>query len=191
MPRPARYDVDSFLDAAAASVLGSGAGGVTMSAVAETVGAPSGSVYHRFADRVSLMAALWLRTLDRFESGLLAAMTAEPADVAVAAAARFVIDWARESPAEASVLLSGPHAFDSSRWPAQDRSALDRADDELRRAIHRLARRARTDPERLTLVIVDLPYALVRRHLSRGTPIPASAGEMVEEAARSILSIPL
>ena len=83
MGRPARYDVDSLLDGAVALAASGGPAAVTMTAVASAVGAPSGSVYHRFPTRAALLSALWLRTLERFHAGLLAAAAAgDPVTVA-------------------------------------------------------------------------------------------------------------
>jgi len=66
MPRPARYTVDELLDAAAALLTDGGPTAVTMSAVARAVGAPSGSMYHRFPTRAALCGGLWIRTEERF-----------------------------------------------------------------------------------------------------------------------------
>ncbi|HLU76197.1 MAG TPA: SRPBCC family protein [Nonomuraea sp.] len=80
-----------------------GPGAVTMTAVARSAGAPSGSVYHRFPGRPALLAALWLRTVDRFQQGFLAALDTDPPSQAAPAAARHVIEWSRAHPA------GGPH----------------------------------------------------------------------------------
>ncbi|WCD85969.1 hypothetical protein KPP03845_102310 [Streptomyces xanthophaeus] len=55
---------------------GGGPDAVTMSAVAQAVGAPSGSVYHRFAGRPALLAEVWLRTVEAFQEGYLAQVEA-------------------------------------------------------------------------------------------------------------------
>jgi hypothetical protein len=63
---------------------------------------------------------------------------------------------------------------------------------ELERALGRLARRlglsGRDGRERLLVATVDLPYAVVRRHLRAPTPIPDSTGRLVSAAARALLS---
>jgi hypothetical protein len=43
------------------------------------------------------------------------------------------------------------------------------------------------DRERLTAAIVDVPYAIVRRHLLARQSIPASADAIVEDCARALL----
>ncbi|WP_433060346.1 TetR/AcrR family transcriptional regulator [Dactylosporangium sp. CS-033363] len=74
MGRPARHDSGSLLDAAVRLVVAGGPKALTMAAVAREAGGPSGSVYHRFAGRPALAAALWLRTVERFQDGFLAAL---------------------------------------------------------------------------------------------------------------------
>src|SRR5690349_25083603 len=88
MGRPARFDADQLLDEALALAAEGGPEAVTMAAVAQRAGAPSGSLYHRFAGRSALLAALWLRTVADFQAGYLTALLddgAAPRDGAVAA----------------------------------------------------------------------------------------------------------
>jgi len=112
MPRPARYTVDELLDAAAALLADQGPSAVTMSAVARAVSAPSGSMYHRFPTRAALCGELWIRTEERFQSGVAAALSSQgdPQRRGVAAA-RFTVQWCREHPHEAQVLLAGADAL--------------------------------------------------------------------------------
>ena len=72
------HDADTLLDAAVRLVAEEGPAAVTMSAVARIASASSGSVYHRFPNHAALQAALWLRTLGRFEDGLFDALAAGP-----------------------------------------------------------------------------------------------------------------
>ena len=66
-----------MLDAAGALLVAGGAHGLTASAVARSLSAPSGSVYHRFASRDHLAAALWLRTVERFDRDVVAGLHAD------------------------------------------------------------------------------------------------------------------
>ncbi|MFI5912568.1 helix-turn-helix domain-containing protein [Dactylosporangium sp. NPDC051541] len=179
MGRPARHDADSLLDAAVRLVAAGGPKALTMAAVARAAGGPSGSVYHRFAGRPSLAAALWLRTVERFQAGFFAALAAgRPAG-----AARHVVAWCREHPGEANVLLYRADDFDREHWSDEERAALDAMN---RRAVHAL-RDLGGDFDKVVLALVDLPSALVRRHLRAGGEIPARAEELVEETAVLIL----
>jgi AcrR family transcriptional regulator len=192
MPRPARHDRDSLLDGAVALAASRGPAAVTMAEVGRVAGAPSGSVYHRFPSRAALLADLRLRTVERFQEGFLAALREDDPVSAAAAAAGHVVEWARTHPAEASVLLYSAADFAADGWPGE---ALEREAElrgELERALGRLARRlglrGRDGHERLLVATVDLPYAVVRRHLRAATPIPDSAGRLVSDTARVLLS---
>ena len=169
-----------------------GPASVTMSAVARAVGAPSGSVYHRFPRHAALLAELWLYTVNRFQEGFLAALGQEPAEEAAVAAALHVVGWAREHPQEARILLYGPADFALPDWPAEATRRLKSANRQVKDALDALAKRlgyvTALDRERLTLCTIDLPYAFVRRHLLNAEEIPASAEDTLKLSAESILS---
>lgn len=194
MPRPARFDDDVLLDRAVELAATAGPAAVTMANVARAAGAPSGSVYYRFPSRAALLARLWLRTVGRFQDGCLEAIgqAGGPLD-GCAAAARFIVEWSRAHPGEAHVMLHGSEALERETWPeAEQQHAAQRrrqVDDALRELARGLG--ATKDPaslERILLATVDVPYALVRRHLRAGSEIPKTAGDLVEEAARTLLS---
>lgn len=174
MGRPPRHDEDALLDAAVALAAAHGPGGVTVAAVARAAGAPSGSLYHRFPSASALLAALWLRTLERFQEGFLDALRRSPEH-----AARHVVAWSRAHPEEALVLLYGSAGFGEPGWPAEARDRLQ-ADNA------RIADVLGAD-ERLILAVVDVPYAIVRRHLHATGTIPATAEDLAAEAAAALL----
>lgn len=192
MPRPARFDTDTFLDAATRLAAESGPPAVTMAAVARRAGAPSGSIYHRFPDRPALTAALWLRTVEQFHAGFLNALGTDPADEAAVRAATHVAEWSRTHLQEAAILLAGADAFGQQTWHDADRrrlTALNSAvESALRRLVHRLGWRTGDQAERLVLAVVDLPYAIIRRHLAAGQPIKPRTVRSVTRAARNLIN---
>jgi AcrR family transcriptional regulator len=188
MGRPARYDVDSLLDGAVALAASGGPAAVTMTAVASAVGAPSGSVYHRFPTRAALLSALWLRTLERFQASLLdAAAAGDPVTVA-----QHTITWSRDHPAEARVLLYGARDFAQSEWSREMQQRLNDAQQRVATSFERLGRRigvrGRAGRERIVLALADIPLALVRRHLNAGEPIPIGAEDLVATTTRALLA---
>jgi len=70
MARPAKFRTDDLLDAAAKAILEHGRD-ASVSEVGHIAGAPTGSIYHRFSSRTELFVGLWLRSVRRFQAGLL------------------------------------------------------------------------------------------------------------------------
>ncbi|MQA08352.1 MAG: TetR family transcriptional regulator [Pseudonocardiaceae bacterium] len=190
MGRPPRHDLDQLLDAAAKLAAESGPHAVTMSAVARAVGAPSGSVYHRFADRPALLAALWLRTVRRFQEGVHAALAHDSPRRAAVEAAKQVVAWSRKNPEQARVLLYGARDFGSQDWTAMAHEELRNANAEVERGVRALAERLALPVAKVMLVVVDLPYAVVRRQLVSGKRVPPSAVDLVVDAAGALLDAP-
>ncbi|MCT2593808.1 TetR/AcrR family transcriptional regulator [Streptomyces sp. N2-109] len=191
MARPSRYGASDLLDAAVRLAAEGGPAAVTMAAVAKSVGAPSGSVYHRFADRPALLSELWLRTLDNFQSGFLSALESTAPRTAAMDAARHTVCWARDHPAEARVLRYNPRDFEQARWPQEAGRALQAANTRVYGAVHTLAHRlgatGQVDVERVVVAVIDVPYALVQRHLQEGSPVPSHVLETVAQCTAALL----
>ncbi|QIS09780.1 TetR/AcrR family transcriptional regulator [Nocardia arthritidis] len=191
MSRKPAHTLDSLLDAAADLAASHGAAAVTMSAVAAAVGAPSGSVYYRFPDRSALLAGLWLRSVDRFQRGFLEALQIDPPQQAAMRAAHHVTDWSLRHPTEAAVLLAGPQAFGFAQWSAESREAAAaqraRNDDAVRELGDRLGFHSPADRERLALLIIELPYAAVRRCARKSAADLTAAAEAVDRIVRDAL----
>jgi AcrR family transcriptional regulator len=184
MPRPARYTVDELLNAAASLLATEGPAAVTMSAVARATGAPSGSLYHRFPTRAALCGELWMRTEERFHAGFAAALSASTdQQTRCVAGARFTVQWCRDHPVEAQVLLTGADSLLLADWP----DALSARRKSLRRKMRRMMSGLPGDPDRVNAALIDIPYAVVRRHLLARQAIPASADTIVEECARALI----
>lgn len=170
MGRPAKRSADDFLDAAVALFARSGVRAVTLGAVADAVGAANGSVYHRFPDRPSLLAALWLRTSQRFE-GAYRARLGEPTVESTIATAVWVVEWCLENLAEAQVLQAGMRAFAPDAWPAEARAAAT-TDEEIGRELHasvrRLVARTSAGPDEIAFAPRELAHRRPAHHCERG-----------------------
>ncbi|MCX4632280.1 TetR/AcrR family transcriptional regulator [Streptomyces sp. NBC_01443] len=192
MPRPPRFDADELLDAAVLLAATGGPAAVTMSAVAQAVGAPSGSVYHRFPGRPALLAEVWLRTVEDFQEGYLAALDGDPDPRRAArAGARHVVAWSRAHPREAALLLYGAEEFGRAAWSEEYRERADRGNERVFARLGRLgAAFGLTGPEgrdRIALALIDLPLGVVRRPLRAGHPLPPHAEDLAEESAAALL----
>src|SRR2546429_9709229 len=88
MAPPRKHETDVILDAARALVLDGGPRAASVAAIAKSSGAPAGTLYHRFGNRDGILAAAWLRALERFQARAMATgtNTDTPMDPAVAMA---------------------------------------------------------------------------------------------------------
>lgn len=192
MGRPPAHSADEFVDAAVRLFATGGARAVTMTFVARSVGVHSGSVYHRFAGRPALLAAVWLRTERRFHHELLRAVAAEPGAEGVVHASGWIVDWCRDNAGEAAVLHAGVRAFSPDTWPEPARAELAdntaARDRETARVVRALRAETGRDAEEILLALVDLPISVVSRYLARGTVPPASATGLARRIARMIMS---
>ena len=187
MAPPRKHDTDTILDAARARVLADGPRAASVAAIAQDSGAPVGTLYHRFGTRDGVLVAVWLRALERFQARALAASrAADPLEAAVGMA-RAGVDFAREHPLDAELLLAVrrrdlvdnalPEKLDEMNAPLQ--SALVRVAREL------FGRADARNLDRVTRAVVDLPGGAVRRH---GRRVPRWLAGDVERAARVLLS---
>lgn len=192
MTRPAKYSADAILDATRDLIVAAGPTAMTMSAVAERLGAPSGSLYYRFPGRDDLVATLWLRCVRRFLDGYVSAIRKDSPFDAALGAARYVVEWSRQHLDDARVLLlfrSDDLLNDA--WPADLRRENLDLQDRLEKALGELeAALGATDGldrERIRFAVVDVPYAAVRRPLLAGVAPPLSVDALVVATATQIL----
>ncbi|MGV9799123.1 TetR/AcrR family transcriptional regulator [Mycobacterium sp. NPDC003449] len=185
------HDTDGILDAAARLLESGGIGAVTMVGVIREADVPSGSVYHRFPDRPALLAALWNRTIDRYHGPAYPLFENDPVDAAVALAG-FTVEWCQAHPGDAAVLMTGCAQFDIQAWPVEARTNRDAENERWDNAIRGLVRRLKACTNlsgmEIALVVVDLPYAAVRRFLSSGVDIPGTLAKSVAGIVRQSLT---
>ena len=181
MPRPAKFTEDQILDGALRLVAEGGPGAATISGIAGMLGAPVGSIYHRFESRDFLLARLWIRTIGSFQGGFIEALGAEDLDEAALGAALYNVDWTREHLEEARVLLL---------YRREELASIN-ADVEaalMNHAVRRFGEGANAAAvRRVVFALVDVPYAVGRRHLIQGEPPPPLADELVTETLRCVL----
>jgi AcrR family transcriptional regulator len=168
--RPAKFDTEQMLDAAQTLLLAHGPGAVSMQGLAARLGAPSGSVYHRFARRDLLMASLWLRSVERFQVGLFDAMDDPSALTGARRAAAHVLTWSRSHRDDALILLRYRSAdLLADGWPEELKERNLRQRQAIATAFADLcARVGVTDPadvRRVRFAVIEVPYAAARNVL--------------------------
>ncbi|KAA8882904.1 TetR/AcrR family transcriptional regulator [Nocardia colli] len=191
MAPPRKHDTDVILDAARALVLADGPRAASVAAIAEASGAPVGTLYHRFGNRNGVLTAAWLRALERFQSGVLtAADDPDPVEAGVAMV-RAALLFGREFPDDARLLLNVRFRDLLDGGPDDDfRTRLATMNEPLIAHLRRLAtalfgRAGKREVDAISRVVVDLPYATLRRH---APTLPTWLDTDLPEAARTLLT---
>ena len=196
MPRPAKFDRERILDAAGALVAAEGAGGATMTAIALRLGAPSGSIYHRFASRDELLGSLWLQKARLFQDAFVEALAHPDPWTAGLDGALSLPRTCRRDPAGARMMLlhrredflsegwPRPMAAEAARLGAQVKDALD---DITRRLFGRLTPSARRTA---SFAVLDLAFAAVRRYVGANEMPPTEIDELIATAYGAIIPRP-
>jgi AcrR family transcriptional regulator len=195
MAPPRKHETDVILDAARALVLDGGPRAASVAAIAKASGAPAGTLYHRFGNRDGIVIATWLRALQRFQAQALAAGSDTALDTALGTATAMAVatvSFARELPEDARLLLTiRPGDLLDGQPDAAFRETLAAMNAPLIERLGALARKlyGRNNSRSVDAVaraIVDLPYAVVRRH-ARDEPMPKWLEADVAESARAVL----
>ena len=190
MAPPRKHDSDVILDAARGLVLGGGPRVAGVAAIAKASGAPVGTLYHRFGNRDGILAATWLRALDRFQALAMAATGDGALDAAVAMALS-ALDFAREYPDDARLLLMmRPEDLVDAEGGGELAEAIASRNVPLVERLRTLARElyGADDARSLDAVqraVVELPYAAVRRHVDR---VPRWLAGDLTVAVRALLT---
>lgn len=194
MGRPSKFDTDRVLDAALRVLERDGMRVLTMTRVAEELGAPSGSLYHRFASRDALLVELWLRSAERFQRGYREVVEAHAdAREAARAAARYVVERAREHRAEALVLMAYRREdLIGGAWPAAVRKRAQALEADHREMAKDLAGRlwpdGGADVPRMNFAVVTLPVAAAVAELRGAVGSDRDTMEWVETALAALLA---
>ncbi|WP_067892487.1 TetR/AcrR family transcriptional regulator [Actinomadura chibensis] len=184
MGRPAKFDQDQILDAALAVTADDGPAAATIAAIAGRLGAPSGSLYHRFGSRDLLLATLWTRTVRRFQKGFIEALNADDPESAALHTPR----WCRTHMAEAAVLLLYRRQDLATTWPTEPTEALATLNTRLTKALDAyITRHPTTDRNGLVFATVDAPYGAVRRHLQERHPPPPYVDALITKTCQAVL----
>ena len=190
MAPPRKHDSDVILDAARGLVLGGGPRVAGVAAIAKASGAPVGTLYHRFGNRDGILAATWLRALDRFQALAMSATGDGALDAAVAMALS-ALDFAREYPDDARLLLMmRPEDLVDAEGGGELAEAIAARNVPLVERLRTLARElyGADDARSLDAVqraVVELPYAAVRRHVDR---VPRWLAGDLTVAVRALLT---
>lgn len=192
MGRPAVFTSEQILDTAARLLAEGGPRSATVAAIAERLGAPTGSIYHRFESRDLLLARLWIRTAHRAQRGFLTAIERADVEKAAVEAALHLPRWSRANLDEARVMLLHRREDLAERWPDQLGSELATLNTAIVEAVEGFVRRrfgavTKANMATVTFALLDVPYAAVRRYLLTGVPPPRDVDRLVTATCRCLL----
>lgn len=187
----AKFTADGILDAAAQEVLRRGAG-ATIGDIARRLGAPTGSIYHRFASREELFVRLWLRSVRRFHVAYLAAGEDPDPEGALLAMAASVATFTRDHQADAAAMTLFRQSRLVETAPESCRGEVEQVNVEIHRRLANLAelRYGAPTPRQLAYVRIassEGPYGLVRPYIWDG--VPDWLPDVVVASSRAVLAL--
>lgn len=195
MPRPAKFDEDQILGAAATLVATRGPAAATMTAIKHALGAPSGSIYHRFKTRDELLGKLWLSKATAFQDRWMNALEeADPVRAGLEAAlsmprqVRLDLDGARV------MLLHRREDFLMDGWPPEMKAEAERLGRQVKEGLSamtkRLFERDTASARRATaFATVDIPFSAVRRYVGEGGSPPPHVDALIERAYTAVIEV--
>ena len=193
MGRPTKHDEASILGAAATLVATRGPGAATMTAIGAAIGAPNGSIYHRFRSRDELLGRLWLTKAaffqDRWEQAL---KGPEPRQAGLDAALSLPRAAREDFEGARIMLLHRREDFLDEGWPPEMRAQADRLGQQVVRLLGnatKLLFGSNTAAARqvTTFAVLDLPFSAVRRSVGAGVPPPPQLDVLIAKAYAAII----
>ena len=193
MPRPAKFPEDKILRAASKIVADDGPNAATITAIATAIGAPSGSIYHRFRTRDELLGRLWLTKAAFFQDSFAKALEhPEPRQAALQAALSLPRSVRADFIGARIMLLHRREDFLSERWPPDMKKEATRLGEQVRTLLADCSQRlfgSSTKASRLktSFAIVDVPFAAVRRYVGANEIPPPEVDLLIATAVTAIL----
>jgi AcrR family transcriptional regulator len=192
MPRNAKFATADVIDVTA-RLAARHPSEATVARIAAELGAPTGSIYHRFSSRDVLLGEVWLSAAAAFQTAFAEQFVGPTAFDAGLAAARWVPARVRERFDEARILLLHRREdFAAPQWPAPMKRRASVLASEVQSRIRAFAERLGASDEagrqRVRFALVDLPLAVVRPYLHAGEAPPPIAEALIEDCYRAVLA---
>jgi AcrR family transcriptional regulator len=194
MPRPAKHDESRILSAAASLAAARGPGAATITAIGTAIGAPNGSIYHRFRSRDELLGRLWLTKAEFFQNRWATALQ-DPDPWRAGLEAAWSLPRAARDDFEGAriMLLHRREDFLSQSWPPEMQVEAERLGTQVKDGLADITRRLfgrNTVAARhtATFAVLDLPFSAVRRFVAAGEPPPALVDDLIAKAYTAIVN---
>lgn len=194
MARPARFSDQQIIDAASRLAASSGPKAMTITAVGAAIGAPNGSIYHRFQSRDELLGRVWLQKAAFHQDTFAAALEleSEPLQVAIGAALSIARSTRADLQGARIMLLHRPEDFLSESWRPELQAEAARLRKQVTDlvgvcALRFLASTTREAKRTAAFVFLDIPLAAVRRYVAANEMPPPQVDRMIAAAVTAIL----
>ena len=193
MGRHAKFSKRRIAAATLELVAEGGPRAATVSAIADRVGAPTGSIYHRYGSRDLLLAELWMSVVEAYQDGFVAALAGEDTLEGAVRAAQYLPRWVRSHMLEARLLLLHRREdFVSGTWPAELVHRAEVLKKQMVQTVRQFCRHhfgssKKETLERARFALLDAPYGAVKSYVQATKKPPAIIDELVEETVRALL----
>jgi AcrR family transcriptional regulator len=194
MGRKPRFAREDILAAALELAAAAGPSSVTVAGLAEAVGAPTGSLYHRFESREQVLAELWMQVVEAFQRELVASLEVATTAKDAARIAVELVAWTRAHPNEARLLaLHHRRDFVEGSWPSGLTSRARALEPALGTALRGFAKRAFGHADagtmlRVRFALVDAPLAAVKPFIVAGKSPPRAGDSLVADVTLAALA---
>lgn len=191
MVKPIRFTTEQILDAATEAAHEHWRS-ATVAHVTSLLGAPSGSIYHRFASRDALFASAWLRAVHRYHAQFEAIRQETDPIGAIVRTGMLIPRFCRAHPRDARMLTVFRYRDLQAHPPAGLEEDLRDLNAPVERLLSHLAeqRYGRINKRGLAIVALatrDTPLGIVRSHI--GEPIPKWLDEPVRAACEAVAKL--
>ncbi|MBB3890618.1 AcrR family transcriptional regulator [Phenylobacterium haematophilum] len=193
MPRPAKFDEGQILDAAAALVSSRGPAAATMTAIKHALGAPSGSIYHRFRTRDELLGRLWLSKAQAFQDRWMAALEeVDPVKAGLEAALSMPRQVRADFDGARVMLLHRREDFMLDGWPPEMKAEAERLGRQIKQGLGQMTRRlfdldTAATRRATAFATIDIPFSAVRRYVGEGGAPPPHVDALIERAYSAVM----
>jgi AcrR family transcriptional regulator len=188
MGRKAYFKNEEFIDSAIQIIAEEGLCALTIAGLSTRMTAPIGSVYHRFPSRDTLVAELWLSIIESFQNEWLKILKTDGLG-----ATFYCMEWARNHPSEARVMLL--YCIDdltSGEWPKDLQKRALRLSKELEEGIATFTKKkfgsvTNEYIDRTLFAIHDAPMGILRRYLQENKKPPKSIADLIRKTYEAVI----
>ena len=188
MGRKAYFNNEEFIKSAIKIIAEEGLSALTIAGLATRVTAPVGSVYHRFPSRDALVAELWLNIIESFQREWLKILQTDGLKAML-----FCMDWVRNHPNEARVmLLYRIDDLTSGDWPEDLKKRAQKLSGELQEGVadftkKQFGRVTKENIDRAFYAIHDAPMGILRRYMQNNQVPPRYVADFILETYKAVM----